>query len=144
VTQLTRPSVCDYGGERVAETPPNVHVERSCVTKYRSDTSSRLYDGGGERIPETPPNQDDRPKRYYSILVDKIKKQSDKGRKDKLKLCTAATQSPDSVATEPTTQKNVVMTVGDPIARERIQLGIDGRKSWKACQYIQLWPLKYF
>jgi len=32
VTQLTLLSVCDYGGERVAETPPNVHDERSCVT----------------------------------------------------------------------------------------------------------------
>jgi len=62
------------------------------VTPSTGDTSSSVYDGGGERIPETPPDvNDEKPKNYYMIHV------------DKLKLCTAATQSQDSVATQPTT-----------------------------------------
>jgi len=63
------------------------------VTQPTGNTASSVYDGGGERIPETPPDvNDERPIRYYVIHV------------DKLKLCTAATQSQDSVATLPTTQ----------------------------------------
>jgi len=60
VTQLAALSVCNSGGERVPKTPPNVNEERSCVTQYRGDTSSRVYDGEGERVPETQPNMNDR------------------------------------------------------------------------------------
>jgi len=79
----------------VPETPPEVH--RKTATKYyvaqpTCDTSSNVYDGGGERVLETPPevNREELKKRYVI-------------RVDKLKLCTAATQSLDSVATQPTT-----------------------------------------
>jgi len=92
-TGATVSSVYDGGGERVPETPQDVNEESSCVTQSKGCTSSRVYDGGGERIPETPPDlNDERPIRHYAIHV------------DKLKLCTAATQSQDSVATLPTTQ----------------------------------------
>jgi len=68
--------------------------------KPRCDTSSRVYDGGSDRIPQTPPpwttnrtyeQNDERPLRYYKIHVEKVK------------LCTAATQSSDSVDNLPTT-----------------------------------------
>jgi len=105
LTCATPSGVYDGGGGRVPETPPDTNDNRSCVAQPEGGTSSRVYDGGGERVPETPPNaNDDRPIRYYTIRVDKLKKQINKGPKDKLKLCTAATQSQDSVATQPTTQ----------------------------------------
>jgi len=70
VTQLTALSVCDSGGERVPETRPNVNEERSSVTQYRGDTSSRVYDGGGERVPETPPNMNnERTIRHYVVYM---------------------------------------------------------------------------
>jgi len=59
----------------------------------KRDTSSSLYDGGGQLVFETQTNVDrDAAKKYYVIHL------------DKLKLCTAATQSQDSVAAQPTTQ----------------------------------------
>jgi len=91
----TSSSVYDGGGEHVPETP--LDVDRATAKKYyvvqpTRVTSSSVYDGGGERVLETPPDVDgEEPKKYYVIHV------------DKLKLCTAATQSPDSVATQPTT-----------------------------------------
>jgi len=66
----------------------------------RGDTLSRVYDGGGDRTLVTPPTwttnrtyntSEERPLRYYVIQV------------DKLKLCTAATLSSDSVEDLPTT-----------------------------------------
>jgi len=59
----------------------------------RCDTPVSVYDGGGQRVSETQPEvNSDAAKKYYVIHV------------DKLKLCTAAAQSQDSVATQPTTQ----------------------------------------
>jgi len=99
--------VYDGCGERAPETPTEKRDDGSGVTQPKCDTLSGVYDGGGERVPETPPNSsDDRPIRSYTIRVDKLK-QINKGlrdKRDKLKLCTAATQSQDSVATQPTTQ----------------------------------------
>jgi len=94
--QDTSSGVYDGGGERVPETLPEVHRETAkehYVVQPPQVTSSGVYDGGGERVPETPPgvNREELKKRYVI-------------RVDKLKLCTAATQSPDSVATQPTTQ----------------------------------------
>jgi len=66
----------------------------------RGDTSSRVYDGGGDLTLVTPPTwttnrtyetSEERPLCYYKIHV------------DKLKLCTAATLSSDSVENLPTT-----------------------------------------
>jgi len=85
----------DGGGERVPETPPDVDgaiSKQYSVAQPTCDTSSSVYDGGGERVPETPSDVDGADqKKCYVIRV------------DKLKLCTAATQSQDSVATLPTT-----------------------------------------
>jgi len=72
-----------------------------------------VFDGGGDRILETPPAaSDDRqtPKPRAYIIIDKMKLMNnglrdtqDKlklDKRDKLKSCSAATQSFDSVATE--------------------------------------------
>jgi len=88
----TASSVYDGGGERVPDTPQDGNGKRSCVPQPKGNTSSSVYDGGGERIPETLPDvNNEKPKKYYMIHV------------DKLKLFTAATQSPNSVAILPTT-----------------------------------------
>jgi len=89
-------SVCDGWGQRVSETQPE--EDRETAEKYYAvqpmwDTPVSVYDGGGQHTSETQPEVNrDAAKKYYVIHV------------DKLKLCTAATQSPDSVATQPTTQ----------------------------------------
>jgi len=62
-------------------------VRDRAVTQPKGDTASSVYDSGGERVPDTPQNVNDgKPKTYYMIQV------------NKLKLCTAATQSQDCVA----------------------------------------------
>jgi len=103
----TLSGVYDGGGERVPETPSEKSDERPSVTRSKCDTPSGVYDSGGDRVPETPPDpSDNRPIRSYVIRLDKLKQINNglRDKRDKLKLCTAATQSPDSVATEPTTQ----------------------------------------
>jgi len=96
----TPSGVYDGGGKRVLETPPEAHyvvqhisAKKHHVVQHIQDTSSGIYDGGGERVPETPPevNRAELEKRYVIHV-------------DNLKLCTAATQSQDSVATQPSTQ----------------------------------------
>jgi len=114
-TNDTPSGVYDGGVACVPETPTEKGNERPSVARPKGDTQSGVFDGGGERVPETPPAaSDNRPTRAYAIRVDKLK-QTNNGlrdtrdklkldKRDKLKLCTAATQSSDSVATEPTTQ----------------------------------------
>jgi len=77
------------------------------VTRIKCDTLSGVYDGGDDRVPEKPSNlSDDRPTKSYTIRVDKLKQIKNvlEDKRDKLNLCSAATQSQDSVATEPTTR----------------------------------------
>jgi len=60
----------------------------------RCDTLVMVYDGGGQPAPETQPEEDRKESiRFYTIRVDRVKKPSNKGQRDKLKLCTAATQA---------------------------------------------------
>jgi len=80
-------------------------VKKYYVVQPIRDTPVSVYDGGGQHVSTRPEVDSGTPKKYYVIHV------------DKLKLCTAATQSQDSVATLPTTHYLVVMAVGDPIAR---------------------------
>jgi len=54
---------------------------------------------------------------------------------DMLKLCTAATQSPDSVATQTTTHYLRLWQRGVRQPGKRISMGMDRRKSWKARQF---------
>jgi len=103
--------VYDGGGAYVPETPMETSEERPGVAQPKFDTQTGVFDGGCDHARETPPAAgDNRPIRAYIIRVDKMKTinsglkdtrdrlKSDK--KDKLKLCSAATQSADSVATE--------------------------------------------
>jgi len=84
----TSSSVYDGGVQHVFETQRSVDAEAA----EKRDTSSSVYDGGGQNVFETQTKDMDAAKKYYVIHV------------DKLKLCTATTQSQDSVATQPTTQ----------------------------------------
>jgi len=70
----------------------DIDRERCYVVQPMCDTPVSMY-GGGHPASDTQPEVNrDAAKKYYVIHV------------DKLKLCTAATQSQDSVATHPTTQ----------------------------------------
>jgi len=92
----TPSGVYDGGGERVPETPREVHREIAMthyVVQHTQDTLSGVYDGGGESVPKTPPGVTREELNKHDVI-----------HVDKLKLCTAATQSSDSVATQPTTQ----------------------------------------
>jgi len=88
--------VYDGGGLRVPETPQEEDTDSETAEKYYvvqliRDKPVSVYDGGGPHVSTQPDVDSGTPKKYYVIHV------------DKLKLCTAATQSQDSVATLPTT-----------------------------------------
>jgi len=99
------------GGAYVFETRMETGEERPGVAQPKSDTQLGVFDGGGDHARETPPAAgDNRPIRAYIIRLDHmktinngLKDTRDKlklVKQDKLKLCSAATQSDDSVATE--------------------------------------------
>jgi len=88
--------VYDGGGLHVPESPPEDDTDSETAKKYYvvqpiRDTPVSVYDGGGQHVSTQPDGDSETPTKYYVIHV------------DKLKLCAAATQSQDSVATLPTT-----------------------------------------
>jgi len=95
----------DHGG-----TSAETSDKRASGAQPTCDTQSGVFDGGGDRVLETPPAASDRRRKAYIIRVHKIKHMNDGlkdtrdklklDQRDKLKLCSAATQSDDSVATE--------------------------------------------
>jgi len=104
----TPSGVYDGGG-----TPEGTSDKRTSGDKC--DTQAGVFDGGGDRVLEIPPKASDRLRKAYIIRVDKITHMNYglrdtrdnlkldlklKEEKNKLKLCSAATQSDDSVATE--------------------------------------------
>jgi len=105
--------VYDSGGGYVSEALMETgdERERPGVVQPTSDTNTGVFDGGGDYTRETQPSSaaDNRPittRAYIVHLNDmgninhRLKDKRDKLNVDKLKLCSAATQSEDSVATE--------------------------------------------
>jgi len=83
--------------------------ERPGVVQPTTDTPISVFDGGGDHTRETPPAsvEDNRPVRTCTIRLNDmgkiknlLKHTRDQLNVDKLKLCSAATQSEDSVANE--------------------------------------------
>jgi len=113
-TYDTPSGVYHGGGACVFETPTAKSNGRHSAAGPTGDPQSGVFDSGGDHILVTPPAaSDNRPTprtKAYIIRVDKIKLLNDGLRdtrdklklenEDMLKLCAAATQSDDSVATE--------------------------------------------
>jgi len=95
---------------RMADSPISHYNTWERVASHPTyDTQSGMFDGGGDSVLKTPPATSERLRKAYVIRVDKLKTINSELRdtrdklkldKDKLKLCAAATQSDDSVATE--------------------------------------------
>jgi len=102
--------VYDGGGAVALETPAETSDKRTSGAEPKCDTRAGVFDGGGDRALKTQPAASNSLRKAYIIRVDKIKHMNDGLRDtqnklklihvDKLKLCSAATQSDDSVATE--------------------------------------------
>jgi len=109
-TYDTPSGVYDGGGACVPESPAETCANRTSGAQPQCETQSGVFDGGGDRVPEKPPHVSARLRKAYIIRVNEMKNINDGLRetrdkleldqRDKLKLCSAGTQSDDSVATE--------------------------------------------